>query len=70
MARYSISGWGYPISGGAVLIPPGTILDSASWSFNGVPLPAPPPSNAVCLDADAYNTMLKYYPAYSIQIGY
>jgi hypothetical protein len=57
----------WPCSGGAMLIPAGTILDSDDWSWNGVALTWPPPINAIALDQSAYDELLRHYPYNRIQ---
>jgi hypothetical protein len=60
---FQLTGCGWPIEGGAKLVPVNTILDRASWQWNGVDLPWPPPINAVALDQAAYDELLLHYPA-------
>ena len=55
-------GW----SCGAFLVPEGTTLDRTDWTIHGMPLPWPPPPNALALDQEAYDEMLRYYPHYVI----
>jgi hypothetical protein len=37
--KFAVSGWGWPVNGGATLIPPSTIVDTSlpQWAF------VPPP---------------------------
>jgi hypothetical protein len=53
----------WPICGGRILVPASAILDRASWVFNGIDLPYPPPIEAVALDQAAFDELLKFYPA-------
>jgi hypothetical protein len=63
--RFGLSG-PWPVQGGAMLIPAGTILDRDDWKFNGVALTWPPPMNAVAMDQDAYDALLKHYEYFRI----
>ena len=60
MARYQLTG-AWPIEGGAKLVPVGTVLDTEEWTWNGVALPWPPPVNALALDQEAYDALLRHY---------
>ena len=62
MARYQLIGTGWPTNGGALVVPVGTILDSTKWTFLGTPLPSALPLNAIPLDQDAFDEMLRQYP--------
>lgn len=63
---FQLTHHGWPIEGGAKLIPVGTLLDHADWQWNGTPLPWPPPINAIALDQAAYDTLLQFHPYYLI----
>jgi hypothetical protein len=67
MARYQLTQHGWSV--GQYLIPTGTILDSADWKWNGIALPWPPPVSAAVMDQEAFDEMLKFYPAHSILIA-
>jgi hypothetical protein len=56
--RWMLGRHGWPV--GAVLIPAGTIIDSATW--NG---PMPPPIDATALDPDAALTMAMAYEEFA-----
>ena len=58
--KWQIGGGGWPVNGGATLIPAGTIVEGDP-SWNGMTLPMPMPINAVPLDADAAQLMLGWY---------
>jgi hypothetical protein len=56
-----IGGQGWPIRGGAQLIPPSTVVGDG-----GIPLselPSPLPLDVISLDADALAQMKQWYPA-------
>jgi len=58
--RWMIGGQGWPIAGGARLIPAGTLVGDG-----GIPLaelPSPMPMDAVSLDDAAYAQMREWYP--------
>src|SRR5262245_31775746 len=61
--RFQLMGVGWPFA--SYLVPPGTILDSADWTWNGIPLPGPPgervPINVLCLDQSAANQWAALY---------
>ena len=57
----------WPIKGGAMLVPPGTVLDTDEWSFNGVPLPKALPITAMPLDYQSHIEMRKWHPEHLIQ---
>jgi hypothetical protein len=65
MARFCIASPGWPV--GAVLIPPGTIIDTgnptAGWSAEIARRGLPPPPNAQPLDAATYAQMCSLYGA-------
>jgi hypothetical protein len=54
--RWMIGGQGWPIAGGALLLPPGTIIDSATWTG-----PLPMPIDVISLDAAAFAQMQQWY---------
>jgi hypothetical protein len=56
----------WPINGGATLIPQGAMMDRADWKWNGFQLPWPPPINAMALDNEAYDELLKHYERHRI----
>ena len=60
--RWEITAPGWPVAGGSVLIPPGTVLDGHWLRYNGVPLPIPLPFNAMACDQEAYDQMTAWYP--------
>ena len=64
--RFQLTNHGWPIRGGAVLIPTGTVLDRADWKYAGWDLPWPPPVNAIALDQEGYDEMLKHYERHRI----
>jgi hypothetical protein len=66
MAKYQLTHHGWPINGGATLIPVGAILDSADWKWHGVALPFPPPINAIPQDQEAFDVMVKHYERHRI----
>ncbi len=51
----------WPVNGGAVLVPAGTILDRADWTWLGIRLPWPPPINAMALNQEAYDQLLQHH---------
>jgi hypothetical protein len=51
-----ISGGGWPIAGGAWLVPAGTIIDSTTWTG-----PTQMPMNAIALDTTAAQQMLVWF---------
>ena len=59
--RFQLVSNGWPVNGGATVIPVGSILDSKDWHWNGTKLPWPPPLNALCLDNEARNAMRAAY---------
>jgi len=66
--RFQLRDHGWPISD--KLIPVGTIIDASAkddWSVLARGLK--PPVNAVPLDAEAYQAMLKLYPHWQIHLG-
>jgi hypothetical protein len=65
---FQINGQGWPVNGGALLVPAGTLLDHADWQFLGTPLPWPPP-NVIARDQEAYDELLNHYPAWTIITG-
>jgi hypothetical protein len=65
--RFQLVGCGWSV--GAFLVPQGTILDSTNWTWHGMPLPSPPPVNAAAMDQEAFNELLKHYPANRILIA-
>jgi hypothetical protein len=58
-----------------MVLPAGTILDAATdklgdrvgWKFQNVALTWPPPVNAMALDQDGYDEMLRHHPYWQIQ---
>jgi hypothetical protein len=56
--RWMIGGQGWPIAGGALLLPPGTIIDSTTWTG-----PLPMPIDVISLDAAAFAQMQQWYGA-------
>jgi hypothetical protein len=62
--KYQLVHHGWPIEGGAKLIPVGTVLDGDDWTWQGSTLPQPPPINCIALDQSAYDELLKHYPYY------
>ncbi len=66
MARYQLTGHGWPIEGGAKLVPVGTILDTEDWTWNGTTLPWPPPVNAMALDQESYDELARHYDYFRI----
>jgi hypothetical protein len=52
----------WPILGGRISVPVGTVLDGADWRWHGIDLPRPAPLNSICLDQESYNQMLIDYP--------
>jgi hypothetical protein len=62
--KYQINDGGWPLGG--TLIPGGTILDYSAGQWNDWTKLAqglPPPANATPPDLDAWNAMVKAYPA-------
>ncbi len=59
--KFQLLAPGWPVKGGAVLVPAGTILDRADWQWLGIALPWPPPINAMALDQEAYDELLKHH---------
>jgi hypothetical protein len=60
----------WPILGGRVMVPPGTILDhDVTWVWNGFALPWPPPITVAALDQSAYDQLYIYYPYFRIMTG-
>ena len=67
MARYQVTEQRWAV--GPYVIPPGTVLDTADWEWEGLALPRPPPIDAVvCLDQAAYNEMVEHYELYEFRI--
>jgi hypothetical protein len=67
--KFQVHGHGWPVDGGRLLIPEGTICDAsepgmaAIFGRNG----AVPPPNAVPMDQAALDAMQKAYPPWSIK---
>jgi hypothetical protein len=68
--KFQVHGHGWPVDGGRMLIPEGTIIDTtvnphvaAIFARNG----AVPPPNAVPMDQAALDAMQKVYPLHSIK---
>jgi hypothetical protein len=59
--RFQIGGQGWPVNGGATLIPAGTIVEGEPPTWNHMILPLPLPIDATPLDDDAALEMLKWY---------
>lgn len=63
--RFSMtSDW--PVSGGALIVPAGTVLEAnlanPNFEYNGTKVPEPMPLSAMALDAQAYDKMCEWYP--------
>jgi hypothetical protein len=67
--KFQLVNHGWPINGGAMLIPTGTMLDGLDWKWQGVALPMPPPVNAAAMDQEAYDELRKHDPANRILIA-
>jgi hypothetical protein len=61
--RFAVSGWGWPVNGGATLIPPSTIVDTSlpQWAFVPLAGGVPPPYGIIALDQATYNAMVARY---------
>jgi hypothetical protein len=67
--KWMVGGAGWPVNGGAWLIPAGTMLEGVARDgelveapkWNEAPLPMPMPLDVVALDEDAALMMLKWY---------
>ena len=57
--RWQIGGQGWPIAGGARLIPAGTIVGDGGIPLKELPMPLP--IDAEAMDADAALQMLEWY---------
>jgi hypothetical protein len=57
---YQLVGHGWPVNGGATLIPQGTRIDTGQPEWEWLAEQVPPP-NAQALDQNAYDVMIKYY---------
>jgi hypothetical protein len=68
--KFQLREAGWPIKGGSVFIPQGTIIDTDAptgpWSPIVAALGLTPPVNAQPLDQATYNTMRNEFPAYRI----
>jgi hypothetical protein len=68
--KFQLREIGWPIKGGNVFIPQGTIIDTVAgtdpWSPIVASLGLTPPVNAQPLDQATYNTMRLEFPAYRI----
>ena len=65
--RYQLFGHGWPLQGGAILIPEGTIIDANGtdqWSRLAAGLI--PPINAQPLDQAAYDLMIRHHEYHRI----
>jgi len=54
--RWMIGGQGWPIQGGALLLPPGTIIDGTTWTG-----PLPMPIDVISLDSASFAQMQQWY---------
>ena len=54
--RWMVGGQGWPVNGGLLLLTPGTIIDSTTWTG-----PLPMPIDAISLDAAAFAQMQQWY---------
>jgi hypothetical protein len=54
--RFMISGQGWPVQGGAWLVPAGTIIDSTTWTG-----PTQMPMDCIALDAASAQQMLVWF---------
>jgi hypothetical protein len=59
--KWQIGGGGWPVNGGATLIPAGTMVEGEPPTWNGMTLPLPMPIDATPLDAEAAEAMLRWY---------
>jgi len=64
--KYMVSGQGWPLNGGATLIPASTIIDTALAQWSGVPYPPP---DAIALDQATYNSMVNAYGYWRVLYG-
>jgi hypothetical protein len=62
---YQLASHGWPLNGGATLVPAGTIIDTSQVEWSQLADVTPPP-NAVPLDQATYNWMRKFYEASAI----
>jgi hypothetical protein len=60
--KFLIGGGGWPVNGGAMLIPAGTIVEGEPPTWNHMTLPQPLPIDAVALDDEAAEAMRRWYP--------
>jgi hypothetical protein len=71
--RWQLMGTGWPVNGGALVVPPGAIIEGrvdlignqigvAEATWDGHVVPMPPPLNAMALDNDGARLMIKSYP--------
>jgi hypothetical protein len=70
MAKFQLRETGWPIKGGRVFIPKGTIIDTVAgtdpWSPIVASLGLTPPVNAQPFDQGTYDLMRQEFPAYRI----
>jgi hypothetical protein len=62
---YQLAAHGWPLNGGATLLPAGTIIDTSQPEWSQLANVVAPP-NAVPLDQATYNWMRKFYEASTI----
>jgi hypothetical protein len=67
--KFEIGGAGWPIAGGARLIPAGTIVGDGGIPLADLPLPLP--MDAVALDDEALAMLHQWYPYhhYALKVG-
>jgi hypothetical protein len=62
---YQLVSHGWPLNGGATLLPAGTIIDTSQAEWSQLADVTPPP-NAVPWDQPTYDRMRKFYEASAI----
>jgi hypothetical protein len=59
--QYLIIHHAWPLDGGAMTLPAGTLIDTDAPEWQWLADVVPPP-NAQCLDQECYDLMVRYYP--------
>jgi hypothetical protein len=65
---FQLAGHGWPLNGGATLIPEGTRIDTSLPEWDWLKGQIPPP-NSQAIDQEAYDALVKYYPANIVLSG-
>ena len=71
--KFGIGVGGWPVNGGALLIPAGTLIDTSTvewaWLLDGPLAGGAPPPNAQALDQATYNAMVGAWGYHRVAYG-